>query len=284
MTKRRMISEDFFQSEGVIDWTMRQRLLVLGIIANADDQGRIRGHPKWLKSRIFPYDDFTPKDIEDDLQAIAAGNDTILLYKAKGKRCIQLVNWWEYQSLQWAKPSDLPAPDDWTDRIRMMMYEPKRWVMTLNWFDVKDNTTYKVMVSGNEPPIFNINTNTKIKTIDINKELPRFLEMWKFYFPDKPQPRKPYKKVKAKLSARLKDDYFVLNYEKALEKASTSEFVKGGGWFDALWFLHNEENWEKCLNGKYKNDKIPAFPGTPPPPRHYAEIGERGRIKKNARY
>ena len=94
----------------------------------------------------------------------------------------------------------------------------------------------------------------KEKEKDINKELPHFLEMWKFYFPDKPQPREPFTKIKAKLKTRLKDDYFELNYEKALEIASKSEFVKNGGWFDALWFLHNEENWEKCLNGKYKNN------------------------------
>ena len=283
MSKRRMISEDFFQSEGVIDWTMRQRLLVLGIIANADDQGRIRGHPKWLKSRIFPYDDFTPKDIEDDLQAISSGNDTILLYKAKGKRCIQLTNWWEYQSLQWAKPSSLPAPDDWTDHIRMMMFKPKRWVMTLNWIGSDDCVEYKVMPLGNRtgkdkgvalPPI-NIN-------IIIKEEVKLFTEEWSKHFPDKSQPRP--KTIIDKLKTRLKDKYFKDNWVRALSIASESDLLHNKGWFDAGWFLKNEENWEKCLNDKYKNDKIPAFPSTPTPSGIDPEMAELGRIKEKAGY
>lgn len=149
MTKRRMISEDFFQSEKVAEWTLRQRMLVLGIIANADDQGRIRGHPQWLRSRIFPYDDFTAEEVEADLQEISKVNDTVLVYEVEGKRYIQLQNWWEYQGLPWAKQSDFPAPDGWQDRIRMMIYKPKRWVMTLNWEGVEDCTTYKVKLLGN---------------------------------------------------------------------------------------------------------------------------------------
>ena len=176
MTKSRMISEDFFQSESIAELTMRQRNLVLGIIANADDQGRIRGHPQWLRSRIFPYDDFTTKDIENDIQVISKSNNTILLYKAKGKRCIQLTNWWEYQKLQWAKPSDLPAPDDWTDRIRMMMFKPKRWVMTLNWAGSDDCIEYKVIALGNRTgkdegvALAPINTITTTITDSIIKE------------------------------------------------------------------------------------------------------------------
>ncbi len=150
MTKRRMISEDFFQSEKVAEWTMRQRLLVLGIIANADDQGRIRGHPQWLRSRVFPYDNFTADEIEQDIQVISNVNNTVLVYEVEDKRYIQLQNWWEYQSLPWAKKSDFPAPEGWKDRIRMMVYKPKRWVMTLNWEGVEDCNAYKVIALPNE--------------------------------------------------------------------------------------------------------------------------------------
>ena len=58
----------------------------------------------------------------------------------------------------------------------MMVYKPKRWVMTLNWEGVEDCIEYKVMVLGNKsgneagvalPPI---NTTTTINTDSIIKE------------------------------------------------------------------------------------------------------------------
>ena len=85
MSKRRMIHEQFFQSEGVASWTMRQRLLVIGMIALADDQGRLKGNPFWLKARVFPYDMIAPDDIAGDLAAIASSNDTIRLYQVEGR-------------------------------------------------------------------------------------------------------------------------------------------------------------------------------------------------------
>ena len=277
MTKRRMISEDFFQSESIAELTMRQRLLVLGIIANADDQGRIRGHPQWLRSRIFPYDDFATKDIEDDLQVISKTNDTILLYKAKGKRCIQLTNWWEYQTHQWAKPSDLLAPEEWKDRIRMMIYKPKRWIMTLNWSGVADCIEYKVIILPNELddvlPIINININIK-------EQVKNFTEEWSKHFPNKSQPRP--KTITNKLKIRLKDKYFCDNWKKALSIASGSDYLNNGGFFTALWFLKNEENWEKCLDGNYQNNRNnrPA----PEPSGIDPEMAELGRIKKREGY
>lgn len=168
MTKRRMIHDEFFQSEGVAAWTMRQRLLVIGMISIADDQGRLKGNPLWLRSQIFPYDMLSIDDISSDLAAIAATNDTVWLYQVDGRDYIQLVNWWDYQSPQWAKASRLPAPTGWQDRIRQMIYEPKRWVMTINWPGSDDKTTYEELeplpnVLGNASPISNINTNTNNK-------------------------------------------------------------------------------------------------------------------------
>lgn len=171
MTKRRMVHESFFQSEGVAPWSMRQRLLVIGLIILADDQGRLRGNPFWLKAQIFPYDMIAPDDIAGDLAAIASSNDTIRLYQVDGRSYIQLIHWWDYQSLQWAKESDMPAPEGWTDKIRQMVYKPKRWVMTRNWPGSPDRLAYEVVeplpdALPNESPnalgIINTNTNTNI--------------------------------------------------------------------------------------------------------------------------
>ena len=181
MTKRRMIHEDFFQSEVVAMWSIRQRLLVIGMISVADDQGRLKGHPRWIQSQIFPYDAISIDDISSDLSDIASVNDTIRLYQVEGRSYIQLIHWWDYQGLQWAKPSKHPAPSDWQDRIRQMIYQTsrnsKRWIMTVSWPDTPDRTTYEKTHSlanalaneppaplANEPPaplaISNTNTNT----------------------------------------------------------------------------------------------------------------------------
>ncbi|MCC6455186.1 MAG: hypothetical protein IT328_09615 [Caldilineaceae bacterium] len=106
------------------------RLLLIGIINHADDQGRIKGHPAYLRSQIFPYDDVSLEDIDAWLHLIAH-NGTHVAFHVEGKVYLQLVNWWEYQSLLFAMPSDYPAPDGWQDRIR---YNARGGhILTHNW-------------------------------------------------------------------------------------------------------------------------------------------------------
>ena len=247
-----MIHDSFFNSEGVAQWTIRQRLLVLGMIAVADDQGRIKGNPLWLRSQIFPYDMISADDIASDLAAIAASNDTIRLYQCDGRSYIQLVNWWEYQSLQWANPSKCPAPDDWQDKVRQMQYKPERWVKTINWPGVDDRVTLlpnditlsdKVMASG----ISNTNTNTNTNTILYE----RIRTQWSKYFPDKPQPRKNNRSLQGKVKTRMGSKHFEKHWQEAMQRASKSSFLHRESWFDLGWFLRNDEHYEKCLNGNY---------------------------------
>ncbi len=269
MSKRRMIHEQFFQSEGVAHWTMRQRLLVIGMIALADDQGRLKANPFWLKARVFPYDMIAPDDIAGDLAAIAAANDTIRLYQVDGRAYIQLTHWWEYQNLQWAKPSDFPALDDWQDRIRELVYKPKHWVKTSNWPDSPDKLAYgSGETLGNElgnelgKPLPIINTNTIINTTkggvggkshpDIYSEM---IAYWAKCHPDKPQPRSDNNTLKSKVKTRMKSQHFKDNWRDAMERAARSKFLADGSFFDFGWFVANDDNYEKCLNGKYDDSK-----------------------------
>lgn len=131
---RRMIDSGMWSNENFAALPPMARLLQIGIINHADDQGRIKAHPAYLRSQIFPYDDVTIEDVQQWLLLIVQ-NGTALIYEVDGKEYIQLVNWWEYQSLQYASPSEYPAPGAWQDRIR---YNAKGgMVLTHNWTTVK---------------------------------------------------------------------------------------------------------------------------------------------------
>lgn len=135
MPTRRMIDPAIWQSETIAALTRNRRLLFIGLFSNADDQGRLRAHPALIRSLVFPYDDIPLDEIEADLQAIAE-QGSIHLYEAGGKRCLQIVNWWKYQSPQWAYPSKISPPDGWADRLR---YRKDNQVLTQNWKDPLPN-------------------------------------------------------------------------------------------------------------------------------------------------
>jgi len=131
--KRRMLDGGIWANEKFAELPCMARLLQVGLVTLADDQGRMKGHPAYLRSQLFPYDDVAVSDISDWLERIMA-NGTIVIYETGGKFYIQLVNWWEYQSLQYASPSEHPRPDGWQDRIR---YNAKgNMTLTSNWITV----------------------------------------------------------------------------------------------------------------------------------------------------
>lgn len=128
-----MIDGGIWANEKFAELPCMARLLQLGIINMVDDQGRTKAHPAYLRSQIFPYDDVSLEDMSRWLQLMAT-NGTVILYQVDGKEYLQLVNWWEYQNLQYASPSEYPRPGGWRDRIR---YNSKGHViLTHNWTTV----------------------------------------------------------------------------------------------------------------------------------------------------
>ena len=117
MARRRMIHTRIWRSEKLIELSLRERLLWIGLITNADDQGRGRAHPGLVRSDIFPLEDVPLTEITQALLTFE-DQDMLILYEAGGRPLYQVTNWWEYQgAMTWAWPSDYPAPMGWTDRI-----------------------------------------------------------------------------------------------------------------------------------------------------------------------
>jgi hypothetical protein len=128
--KKRTIDSKIRSSQNFAQLTYRQRDLWQGIIAAADDQGRMHANPMFVRSAVWPYDDIKPAEVEDDLQVLYQAG-YIVLYQADNTEYLQILKWWQYQQMQWAGKSDFPPPDGWMDRYRY--HGAGRKIFTENW-------------------------------------------------------------------------------------------------------------------------------------------------------
>lgn len=99
--------------------SLKAKVLWPMLLVACDDQGRGDASPDVVKWYICPnVDEISQNDIPE-LFAEMEEQEMVHVYEGDdGEPLFQLVQWWKYQNPQWAKPSDYPAPDGWTDRIR----------------------------------------------------------------------------------------------------------------------------------------------------------------------
>lgn len=90
---------------------MPARLLFIGLISLADDEGRGVADPRQLKKQIFGFDDCTSIDVDIWLKELSTQVKNVLLYEKDGKQYYFLANWERYQKISHPSPSRIPAPN-----------------------------------------------------------------------------------------------------------------------------------------------------------------------------
>lgn len=114
MARIRSVKPEFWADEDLAAQTSRDaRLLYIGLWNLADEHGRLRGDPRFLKGQVFAYDDdLSPADVErlvDEL--VAAGK--VQRYRSGSSTYLFLPNLAKHQRLEAAKvESRLPGPPD----------------------------------------------------------------------------------------------------------------------------------------------------------------------------
>lgn len=275
MARSRLIRPEFLTDEKLSRLSRDSRLTFIGIWICSDDYGVTKGHPKFLKSQIFPYDsikDSTFLGWLKELEKIKA----ILPFTINNENYYYIRTFSTYQKVDHPSKQRNPTPPD---NILETFSSPSG--DTLDETETETETEVKTETETETE----VNSRTKNKNSGFSSPIVLY-KLFLDHNTKLPKPLAFSKERKDKCSTRLKDPNFVKNFTPAVQKAQTSPFLCGKndrGWkatFD--WFIANETNIFKVLEGKYDDNTsldreqilVPTISG---------EIAEKVRIMSERR-
>ena len=111
MARRRMIDPGIWQSESFASLSVLGRLVFIGLFSQADDEGRGRAKPVYIKSTLLPYDeDIRVADIDKTLSEIGS-KMSVTFYTFAGSQYYSLDKWTVYQRVDKPQQSKIPPPE-----------------------------------------------------------------------------------------------------------------------------------------------------------------------------
>lgn len=110
MARKRMIDPSFWEDEKLGTLEPTARLLFMGLISQADDDGRLKGHPSLLRSVIFPYDvTLTNEQVDEWLNLLADSKRKLIVrYEVDNQKYIWIRNFKKHQTINKPQKSKLP--------------------------------------------------------------------------------------------------------------------------------------------------------------------------------
>lgn len=111
MPRQRMIQPEIWTDEGFLSLSISARLMFIGMISGADDEGRGLATDRCLKARIFPADDVTLEQVRNYRDEVSAAVN-VKLYDVDGKKYYECSKWRNHQRLERPSKSIIPAAPD----------------------------------------------------------------------------------------------------------------------------------------------------------------------------
>lgn len=119
MARKRMISPEIWESEDFSELSTLAKLVFIGLFSNADDEGRGKANPAYIKSTLFRYEEkMRITDIETTLDEIAL-HMSIIFYTYDYREYYQLTNWDAWQKVDKPQKSKIkPYNSEYAEIIR----------------------------------------------------------------------------------------------------------------------------------------------------------------------
>ena len=111
MARIRTIKPEFFTSLTIASLPISARLTFIGLWTHVDDEGRCVDDARLVKAAVWPLDDVTAADVEQDLKALDESS-LITRYMLGERSYMAITNWREHQRIDRATKSKLPAPPE----------------------------------------------------------------------------------------------------------------------------------------------------------------------------
>lgn len=108
MARIRTLKPTIWESEQVAELPAEVQILFIGLITQADDEGRQKGSPQLVRSKIFPYADYSLQRIREWLRKLVEA-DLIHWYTVDGREFIELPTWEKHQRVSHPTKSALPS-------------------------------------------------------------------------------------------------------------------------------------------------------------------------------
>ena len=110
MARKRMLSPEIWESESFSSLSDFQKIVFIGLISLADDEGRGKANPSFIKSTLFPYDENRRvAEVKSALGQIARCTST-QFYNVNGSDYYLLTSWKKWQKIDKPSKSKLPPP------------------------------------------------------------------------------------------------------------------------------------------------------------------------------
>ena len=109
MARIRSIKPQFFGSGTTSRLSLEARLVAIGLISMADDDGRLFGSVKAISAYVFPHDDIPAAKITKWLRELTS-EAYLVLYEVDGLQYGWLPKFREHQRINKPTPSTLPPP------------------------------------------------------------------------------------------------------------------------------------------------------------------------------
>lgn len=107
MARIRTIKPEFWTDEKLSECSLSARLLFIGLISHADDEGRLEHSPARLRMQVFPCGSVKPAQITEWLGELRE-RSLIRLYVVDGREFLDVPNFAKHQRINRPTPSKLP--------------------------------------------------------------------------------------------------------------------------------------------------------------------------------
>lgn len=253
MPRKRMIDPEFWNDEELGRWSVEARLFYIGLWNFADDEGRLRAHPKLLKSQIFPYDEKI--NIEKLKTEISK---KVRWYQVDGQDYGYIKNFLKHQIISRPTKSKIPPPPEDSPNTHGGLIEDSLnthggLTPNLKEVNLKEVNLKETYVDESSTPAHQKDTEFKSWCDNIITQWNEFarttgLPAIKAIAADSKRERF--------LRARFKEKEF--DFRKILEKVSESEFLLGlkSDWKVSFDWLICPSNYIKVLEGNYDSSHI----------------------------